>query len=140
MQATSLIIEWHNWGLCCGDDMVLEMTTVSRQTGAIHITQYNGRREVVTEVQVSGNMDDIKDLFALIDRALDNNEWESDYSVDVCDGYMWRLYIQRGNFPQTFIHGTVVPLPHGPEIEKLIRKMLKEADAQIEPELFCACK
>lgn len=105
----SLTIEWHNWGLCCGDDMVVEKTTVKKAAGTIHIVQSNGRREIVFDELIPANPEKLLELFDSIDRILDTGEWSPDYSVDVCDGYMWNLYIRRGKSKMIKIHGTVEP-------------------------------
>lgn len=140
MQTTSLTIEWHNWGLCCGDDMVVEKTTVNKAAGTIHIVQSNGRREIVFDELIPANPEKLLELFDSIDRILDTGEWSPDYSVDVCDGYMWHLYIRRGKSKMIKIHGTVEPPPFGVEIEQCIREMLRQAEATVDPELFCACR
>jgi len=140
MQTTSLTIEWHNWGLCCGDDMVLEKTTVSKASGTIHITQSNGRREIILDKHIKAATDELQELFTLLDRVLDTGGWSPDYSVDVCDGFMWNMYIRRGKSKMIKVHGTVEPPPYGLEIESRIRKMLRNSEATIDPELFCACR
>ena len=140
MQSTSLTIEWHNWGLCSSDDMVLERTTISRAASTIHVKQFNGRHDLIHDELVRVNADEIYDLFVLIDQVMDTEAWIPDYSVDVCDGFMWNMYVRQGRSTPIKIHGTVEPPPFGPDIEKRIRKMLQHADAAIDPELFCACR
>ena len=139
MQTTSLTIEWHNWGLCCGDDTVLDRTTVSKKSGTIHITRSNGRRKIILDEYIKVATDELQDLFTLIDRVLEAGGWSSDYSVDVCDGFKWILYIRRGTSKMIKVHGTVEPPPYGLEIESRIREMLRNSEATIDPELFCAC-
>lgn len=140
MQTTSLTIEWHNWGLYCGDDMVLEKATISKPSGTIHITQSNGRREIILDEYIKAPSNELQDLFTLIDQVLDTDGWASDYSVDVCDGFMWNMYIRRGTSTMMKVHGTVEPPPYGSEIESHIREMLRKAKAAVDPELFCACR
>ena len=140
MQSTSLTIEWHNWGLCSSDDMVLERTTISRAASTIHVKHFNGRQDLIHDELVRVNADEIYDLFVLIDQVLDTEAWIPDYSVDVCDGFMWNINVRQGRSTPIRIHGTVEPPPFGPDIEKRIRKMLQHAGAAIDPELFCACR
>ena len=140
MLSTSLTIEWHNWGLCSSDDMVLERTTISRAASTIHVKHFNGRQDLIHDELVRVNADEIYDLFVLIDQVLDTEAWIPDYSVDVCDGFMWNINVRQGRSTPIRIHGTVEPPPFGPDIEKRIRKMLQHAGAAIDPELFCACR
>ena len=141
MQSTSLTIEWHNWGLCSSDDIVLERTTISRASSTIHVKHFNGRQDLIHDELVRVNADEIYDLFVLIDQVMmDTEAWIPDYSVDVCDGFMWNMYVRQGRSTPIKIHGTVEPPPFGPDIEKSIRKMLQRAGAAIDPELFCACR
>ena len=140
MQSTSLTIEWHNWGLCSSDDIVLERTTISRAASTIHVKHFNGRQDLINDELVRVNADEIYDLFVLIDQVMDTEAWIPDYSVDVCDGFMWNMYVRQGRSTPIKIHGTVEPPPFGPDIEKRIRKMLQHTDAAIDPELFCACR
>ena len=78
MQSTSLTIEWHNWGLCSSDDMVLERTTISRAASTIHVKQFNGRQDLIHDELVRVNADEIHDLFVLIDQVLDAEAWIPD--------------------------------------------------------------
>lgn len=137
MRTTSLTIEWHNWCLCSGDDMVLERTTVKKASGTIHLMQSNGHREIIHEEFIKVGPDALHELFALVDRILDADDWCADYSVDVCDGFMWNMYIRRGNSKIIRVHGTVDPPPYGAEIERYLRQMLLRAHAIIEPKFFC---
>lgn len=138
MQTTSVTIEWHNWGLCCGDDMVLEKTTVSKASSTIHIKQYNGHRGILLDERVAVNLGALQEFFEFIDRIAEAEQWTVDYSVDVCDGFMWNMYIRQGRTRRIKLHGTVEPPPYGEEIERRIRHMLLEANALVNPELFCA--
>ena len=140
MQTTSLTIEWHNWGLCCGDDMVLEKTTISHATNTIRIHQTNGRRETVHDEFVKVSEDEIRGLFSMIDQIIENGGWKPDYYLNGCDGSAWKMLIRRGSASQIKVQGAYMNPPHGEEIERRIRQMLRNANAQIDPELFCACK
>ena len=140
MRTTSLTIEWHSCGLCCWDDMVFERTTVSRNSKTIRIHQMNGRRETLLDESVKANAADVEALFEQIDYILSTDTWSSDYSVEVCDGFMWDMILRQGISSRIKIHGTVAPPPHGEELERAIRKMLRDLDATFEPELFCATK
>ena len=138
MQSTSLTIVWHSCGLCSADDMVMEKTTISRATNTIRIKQFNGYRELLRDELVKVNANELHELFVLIDQIMDDGTWLPDYSVEVCDGFMWYMYVRQGRSMPVKIHGTVEPPPFGPDIEKRIRKMLQHAGAAIDPELFYA--
>ena len=96
MQSTSLTIVWHSCGLCSADDMVMEKTTISRATNTIRIKQYNGYRELLRDEHVKVNANELHELFVLIDQILDDGTWLPDYSVEVCDGFMWYMYVRQG--------------------------------------------
>ena len=140
MQSTSLTIVWHSCGLCSGDDMVMEKTTISRATNTIRIKQYNGYRELLRDEHVKVNANELHELFVLIDQILDDGTWLPDYSVEVCDGFMWYMYVRQGRSTPVKVHGTIEPPPFGLDIETRIRNMLQNTEAMIDPELFCACR
>lgn len=52
-------------------------------------------------------------------------EWDSDYSVEMCDGYEWDFIVNYTDGTKKKVKGTVVPPPEGEEVERRIKVLAK---------------
>lgn len=59
--------------------------------------------------------------------------WNTDYSVNLCDGYEWVLTIKYSDGSKKIIKGNVGPYPEGEEVERRIKILTKY---KVEPMIF----
>lgn len=136
MKITSLIIDWYDCGLCCGDSMVHEKTTVYRNRSTIKIQQYNGYKDLLDESEYRVAQNGIEELFLLLERMETKDSWRSDYRVKVCDGWSWEARIRFEDKTIKLVEGTVEIPPNGQKIAKIIHALLEDAMCLIDLHLF----
>lgn len=136
MGITSFSIDWYNCGLCCGDSIVHEKTTLHHRKREISIKQYNGMNTMLTETRCKVPKEDIEGFFLMLEQMDAENSWQSDYRVMVCDGWSWTVRIRYSNGTVKRVEGTVDLPPNGNKITKKIRNMLGKTFCIVEPQLF----
>lgn len=133
---TSFCIDWYNCGLCCGEDIVREKTTLYLRKKSIKVSKYNGFDEKVEERTYNVLKKDMDSFFEFINRLDSNNEWESDYMVQVCDGSRWEMRLRHCDNTIKLIEGAVEKPVNADKIEKMIINMLNKSMCFDEPILF----
>ena len=136
MRITSFVIDWYDCGLCSGDGMVHEKTTIYRNRSVIRIQQYNGYNALLAVSEHKVETNGIEELFLLLERMEAKNGWKSDYRVRVCDGWSWEARIRFSDKTVKLVEGTVALPPNGMKIAKKIRALLESSMCLIEPRLF----
>lgn len=136
VRITCFSIDWYNCGCCCVDDNVHERITIYENGSKIKIKQFNGRREVIEEMEYKVPGEKIWEFFSFIHNTMMLRKWNDDYRVEVCDGSEWEMRIKYSDRTVTCIKGTVEKPPLGAEIEKLINQMLESTCCLYEPILF----
>lgn len=127
---TSIIIINTSWGLIIGDEISEEVLTIYRK-GKIRHQLYNRQSDKpAREYEYDVASSDINSFFKSLTDIFRVNEWEADYSVDVCDGWHWELKIRYSDNTIKKIEGTVEPPPKGELLKKYI---LELADYNVEP-------
>lgn len=118
-------------GLCSEDEATKHITAVFR-TGKIKHQIYNRIEKTPLYVNVyKAEKQRCEDLFVFLEKVVE--EWENNYSVEVCDGYYWDCYLRYSDRSVRVIKGTVQPPPDGEEIE---RKIIKLVEFDEEPWIF----
>jgi len=110
-------------GLCSENEATKHIITVFR-IGKIKHQIYNRiERKPLYEDIYKANKQRCEDFFVFLEKAVEG--WESNYSVEVCDGYYWDCYLRYSDRLVRVVKGTVQPPPEGEEIEKQIMKLVK---------------
>lgn len=134
--STSLSIDWFDCGLCLADGIVHEQITVSRLDRAIIIKQFDGKDSLLVKTEVAVKEEMVTDFFLYIDNLCHANTWESDYSVEVCDGFCWEMLIRFGRSHRYKIKGTIDFPPYGNVITRKIEDMLNNTHCTVTPRIF----
>lgn len=136
LHPTSISIDWFDCGLCPGDSIVHEQITVSRIDNAIIIKQFDGTDRLLVKTEVAVQEEMVNDFFLYIDNLCHANAWESDYSVEVCDGFYWEMLIRFGRSHRYKIKGTIDLPPYGDVITCKIEEMLENTYCLVMPRIF----
>jgi len=132
---TSIILEWENWGLCCGDDVCSTKLTVFKNKHSVIYEEFNGRDECLSRQEGFFESHYGDRFFWILDESLPALTEKRDYSVPVCDGSCWRLKLRHSDRTITQIKGTVEYPPNGKRLE---REMLQLCEAAhiTTPQMF----
>ena len=130
---TSVEISNTSWGLCRFEDIIRHKLILYRR-GRIKHLLYNGLSD--SPIQEHSHAINAEEMEAFFERLVSEykvQDWEPDYSVDVCDGMHWEIMIRHSDHTIRKIKGTVEPPPRG---KKLREDIYKLADYVVEPWLF----
>ena len=64
------------------------------------------------------------------------NEWENDYTVEMCDGSEWKVRMWHSSHKFKKVCGTIAYPPHGKKIETYMRSFIEDGKSVIEPKMF----
>lgn len=127
---TSLKVINTSSGLCSADEIIKHVTSVYRE-GRLRHQLFNGmQKEPIIDREYKVNKGDCEKFFVFLDFVED---WDSDYSVEVCDGYYWVCYIRHSDKSVKVVRGTVEGPPQGEEIVEKIKSLV---DFKDEPWIF----
>lgn len=133
---TSFSIDWYSCGLCSGDDIVHEKTIVYLNKKLIRIEKFNGLDELLAKEEYFVLSDKINEFFDFVNKIDLNQEWKNDYTVMVCDGWMWEMRLRYSDNTVRLIKGTIEMPAKGRIIKKMIENMLSNEECMEMPILF----
>lgn len=133
---TSFSIDWYSCGLCSGDDIVHEKTIVYLNKKLIRIEKFNGLDELLAKEEYFVLSDKINEFFDFVNKIDLNQEWKNDYTVMVCDGWMWEMRLRYSDNTVRLIKGTIELPAKGRIIKKMIENMLSNEECMEIPILF----
>ncbi len=134
---TCFKLDWYDWGLCCVEDAVQEEVTVYRNNRCLVIKELNGYGVIYSSEIIHIEADKAEGFFAFLEKITD--EWEDDYSVEVCDGSAWKVRMWRTSRKVKKVCGTIAYPPHGKEIETYISSFIADGKSTSEPRMFGCC-
>ena len=131
---TCFKLNWYDCGLCCADYTVQEEITVYRNNNSMVFKELNGYRVICSCKIIHIENSKVEDFFAFLEKACD--KWESDYSVEVCDGSAWKVRMWHSSRKVKKSCGTVEYPPNGRKLEKYIHSFIRDGKSRIVPKLF----
>ena len=131
---TCFKLNWYDCGLCCVEDTVQEEIIVYRNDNLLVFRELNGYGVICSCEIVHAKPDAIETFFAFLEKI--NDEWQTDYRVEVCDGSEWKVRMWHSSHKVKKICGTVEYPPHGKKIEKYSRSFIEDERSLIDPRLF----
>ena len=131
---TCFKLNWYDCGLCCAEDTVQEEIIVYRNDNLLVFRELNGYGVICSCEIIHAKPDTIKTFFAFLEKI--DDEWQTDYKVEVCDGSEWKVRMWHSSHKVKKICGTVAYPPHGKRIEKYIRSIIEDGRSLIDPQLF----
>lgn len=135
---TCFKLNWHNWGLCCGDNVVQEEVIIYRKKNLMVFKELNGYGVVCSCEIIYIEKDKAEQLFDFLEQHCE--DWESDYMVEVDDGSAWTVRMWYSSHKVKKIRGTAYYPPHGKKIDQFIRSFIEENQSIIAPKLFGYCE
>ena len=130
-------LHWYNWGLCCAEDAVQGEITIYRSKNILVIKELNGYGVICSCEIIHIEADKAEAFFEFLEKVSD--EWQDDYSVEVCDGSAWKFRLWHSSRKVKKVCGTVQYPPHGKEIENFIRSFIADGKSTSEPRMFGCC-
>ena len=131
---TCFKLNWYDCGLCCAEDAVQEEIIVYRNDNLLVFRELNGYGVICSCEIIHVKPDAIETFFAFLEKI--DDEWQTDYKVEVCDGSEWKVRMWHSSHKVKKICGTVEYPPHGKKIEKYIRSFIEDGRSLIDPQLF----
>lgn len=128
---TSIEIINVSWGLSCSSDIENHKLSIYRN-GRIKHGLYDGYSDSIAIKEYSYRIDKNRanDFFEFLTSKIKIEDWQRDYSVDVCDGYHWECKIRYSDNSIKKTEGTVEPPPKATRLRKKILGLVKY---EIEP-------
>lgn len=121
---TSLIIKHDSWGLLAPNEDSSHELNIHR-LGVVHHCIYNGAcKKPSREYKYNVDKDEIENFFIYLENKININNWDQDYSLDVCDGYHWTIKVRYSDRSIKKIEGTMEPPPGGEKLERQINKII----------------
>ena len=134
---TSLQIDWYDNGETCGEWIVHQTVSISRNKKQITYNGYNGiSREPQETFSVPMDAAQCEALFSSLEKAECAGDFRNDFVVEVCDGSAWSMKLRHSDRRITVTEGTVYYPTHGKEIEQYIRTAFDAARILVEPVIF----
>ena len=130
---TSITIRNESWGLICGDQIAAHEVDIFRN-GVVKHELFNGlSKNPIMENRYKTNQSVMENFFDYLENDIGIETWDSDYSVEVCDGWHWIVSIRFSDHHVKKIVGTVEPPPRSKEIEDYLTKIVK---FKVDPWMF----
>lgn len=134
---TSIRIDWFCCGLTCGEFVVHQALSVYRNKKQIAYRGYSAvNRGAVVGHEVKMDALKCEELFSLLERAEEANEFEQDIIPELVDGFNWEMRLRHSDKKIKMIIGNIDLPAHGREIEKYIRESFGQTLIQIDPMIF----
>ena len=130
-------LHWYDCGLCCAEDAVQEEITIYRSKNILVIKELNGYGVICSCEIIHIEADKAEAFFEFLEKVSD--EWQDNYSVEVCDGSAWKLRLWHSSRKVKKVCGTIAYPPHGKEIENFIRSFIADGKRTAEPRMFGCC-
>ena len=131
---TCFKLNWYDCGLCCAYSMVQEEVTIYRKDSRLVFKELNGYGVICSCEIVRIESDKVAKFFDFLEKIY--NEWEKDYTVEVCDGSAWKVRMWHSSHKIKTVCGTIEYPPNGKKIEKYIRSFVADGKSPIEPKMF----
>ena len=131
---TCFKLNWHDCGLCCGEDSVQEELAVYRNDNCMVFKELNGYGVICSCEIMHIEKEKIAEFFNFLEKIYD--KWESDYRVAVCDGSSWTVRMWHSSHKVKKVCGTVEYPPHGKKIESYIQSFIMPGKSTIAPKMF----
>ncbi len=136
---TSFKLSWHN--NCCipVEEVAKEEIMLYKSNRLVIFTQRNGSGSLTGAGRVTLNSGDVNEFFDLLETV--SADWESDYSVEVCDGSAWKIRMYHSSRKVTKICGTVESPPNSDVIVNKLCELIKNGknpspEFTTEPKFF----
>jgi hypothetical protein len=130
---TSIEIHMYSSVFSLPDEIQAEKVMIYR-SGVIKHKLFNGLSEIaIQEFEYNINKLDAENFFLFLVSKIKVEEWKSDYSVEVCDGWNWNFKVRYSTNQVIIISGTVVAPPNAKQLEKRIKKLVK---FEVNPWIF----
>ena len=128
----SIEIKNTSWGLVCLEDVVKHQLIIHR-TGIKH-SLYNGLLdEPIKEYEYEVDLNTLDRFFDQLTSKIKVQEWDLNYGVEVCDGWVWECKIKFSDDTIKNVIGTVHPPPGAEEMKDTIIRLVA---FKIKPWLF----
>lgn len=134
MKITCFKLNWHDCGLCCAENAVQEEITIYRKDGCMVFRELNGYGVICSCEIIHIENGKVQKFFDFLEKTFD--EWENEYTIEVCDGSAWKVRMWYDSHKIKKICGTVEYPPHGKKIEKYIRSFIVDGKSLIVPKMF----
>ena len=120
---TSIQIKNTSCGLCSVNEIIAETLKIYR-TGKIKHLLYNGLSDKpVEEYNYIVNTIKMDEFFDMLVTKIKIQDWNEDYSVEVCDGWSWECKIRHSDNTIKQVVGTVEPPTRGEQLKNRIFKL-----------------
>lgn len=131
---TGFRLDWYDCGLSTFSPLSHVRTMISRNSSSITIKHMKDPG-IFYESRIPVKKESTEEFF----NALSAVDWETNYSVSVCDGYSWEMILKSGTSTVTRVKGTVVPPSETKELERMIRDMIDASGCPEIPPLWGNC-
>lgn len=131
---TCFKLNWYDCGESCVDNGVQEEIIIYRNDNLLVFREMNGYGVICSCELIHLEDDAVNKFFDFLEKIED--EWETDYKVEVCDGSEWKVRIWHSSHKVKKVCGTVEYPPNGVKIEKFIRSFITNSTSLISPKLF----
>ena len=131
---TCFKLNWYDCRLCCAEHMVQEEVTIYRKDNCLVFKELNGYGVICSCEIVHIESDKVAKFFDFLEKIY--NEWENDYTVEMCDGSEWKVRMWHSSHKIKTVCGTIEYPPNGKKIEKYIRSFIANGKRLIEPKMF----
>ena len=131
---TTFELTWENCGCCSAADVVRETISIYRNLNLLIFCEYNGYRKRVGFNRTNIDKKLADDFFSFLEAT--EQEMNTDYAVEACDGSKWKIRMWHSSHKVTMIYGTIDYPPHGKEIEAHILSFIENATGVMNPQMF----
>lgn len=132
---TSLELEWFNCSCHCVYETSRTKIRIYKSTRRVIYEEFDGTERVLLKQE--GRFDKVRGnrFFHILNEINDLITRQADYSIDVCDGFCWKIKFRHSNNKIQSLNGTIEYPPHGKRIERELLLLCEEANIS-NPTLF----
>lgn len=123
MNTTSFRLSWYNNCCISVEEVAEEEIMVYKSKRLLIFTQKNRSGILTGKGRVKLNIKDVEEFFDLLETV--SVDWKSDYSVEVCDGFSWKLSMYNSSHKVNKVCGTVESPPNSDVIVNKLRELIK---------------
>lgn len=136
---TSFKLSWYN--NCCipAEEVAEEEVMLYKSKRLLMFTQRNRSGILTGSGRVKVDTKCMDEFFDLLETV--SADWKSDYSVEVCDGFSWKLSMYHSSRKVTKVCGTVESPPNSDVIVEKLCELIKNGknpspEFSAEPKFF----
>ncbi|MDR1137817.1 MAG: hypothetical protein LBK91_05800 [Synergistaceae bacterium] len=123
---------WKSMGMMMSDDISGHRVEIERKSRTVrHTVLTNFGEDVAAEFDYQLDERACEDFFEWLENRSGINGWRSDYTVEMMDGWAWKMNVTT-ELKSRAIKGNTLP-PRGGEVEK---RILALADFSVVPNIF----